>query len=65
MRAHIGNNWGHIVLSMRGGEVDNLLPDLHEKLEEAADDGHSGLEVEVEITEGQVKIVRVIGPGDP
>lgn len=65
MKAYLSNQWGHICISMRGPEVDSLLPDLEGVLETAEEEGVSSVEIEVEISDRKIEILRIIGPGEP
>ena len=47
MKAYLSEAHGFICLAMRGQETDKLLPNLTEILENAADEGESGVEVEI------------------
>lgn len=63
--AHISNIYGHICLSMRDDGPTKLMPDIHDQLEKAVDEGENGIDVEVEVEEGKITILKVIGPATP
>ncbi len=62
MKAYISEQWGFISLDMRGQETDKLLPNLTEILENAAEEGENGVEVEIKIEEKNISIEEVFGP---
>lgn len=62
MKAILSENHGYICLCMRGQETDKLLPNLTEILENAAEEGENGVEVEIKIEEKNISIEEVFGP---
>lgn len=50
---------------MRDDGPTKLMPDIHDQLEKAVDEGENGIDVEVEVEEGKITILKVIGPATP
>lgn len=65
MRAILYESHGFICLAMRGPDTDKLLPNLTEILENAVDEGESGVEVEIQIEENNISIKEILGPASP
>ena len=63
--AHVSNQYGHICISLRGPETNLLITDLNKQLENAVVEGESGIAVEVEVEDGKITFLSVIGPSSP